>query len=49
MPRHPYHIVDPGPWPATVALGVMCLIIGLIRFFQGGGLTLVLFSIIQLV
>lgn len=32
-PRHPFHIVDPRPWPLVTAGNAFCLAIGVIRLF----------------
>ena len=31
MPRHPFHIVDPRPWPIMVSINVLSVAIGLVR------------------
>ena len=32
--KHPYHLVDPSPWPALGALAALCLTAGLVLFMQ---------------
>jgi len=42
-PHHPYHLVDPSPWPALTSLSVLVLTIGLVLYFHkypGGGTVL---------
>jgi len=34
--KHPYHLVDPSPWPALGALGAFLLTFGLIMFMHPG-------------
>ena len=36
--KHNYHLVDPSPWPALGALGVIILAFGAVSYF-GDGLT----------
>jgi cytochrome c oxidase subunit 3 len=40
--RHPYHLVDPSPWPILASLGCFFLTFGFVMFFHGyiGGLSL---------
>nr|YP_007890808.1 cytochrome c oxidase subunit III [Seculamonas ecuadoriensis]AGH24503.1 cytochrome c oxidase subunit 3 [Seculamonas ecuadoriensis] len=38
--RHPFHIVDPSPWPLTTAFGAFCLTAGSVMYmhaYTGGG------------
>lgn len=38
--QHPYHLVDPSPWPALTSLSVLTLTIGMVLYFHkypGGG------------
>lgn len=39
--RHPYHLVDPSPWPALSSLGALSVTMGAVMFFHGfsGGYT----------
>jgi cytochrome c oxidase subunit 3 len=42
---HPFHLVDPSPWPFTGAFGALTLTFGAVMYmhgYVGGGLTLVL-------
>ena len=32
--KHPYHLVDPSPWPALGALAALCLTAGLVLFMH---------------
>lgn len=37
--KHPFHLVDPSPWPIFAALGVFCLTIGAVMYmhsYEGG-------------
>lgn len=52
--KHPYHIVDPSPWPLLVSLGALCSTFGGVMYFHsynnGGyiaslGLITILFSL----
>lgn len=41
--RHPFHLVDPSPWPIVASFGALTTVIGATIYFhgyQGGGLTL---------
>ena len=40
--KHPYHLVDPSPWPALGALAALCLTAGLVLFMHelAGGVAL---------
>ena len=42
--RHPFHLVDPSPWPLVAALGGLSLTFGGVLFMHnykgGGGITL---------
>jgi len=43
--RHPFHLVDPSPWPLVAALGGMITTIGGVLYmhnYNGGGSMLVL-------
>lgn len=33
--KHPYHLVDPSPWPLIAAMGCLFLTFGLVMFFHG--------------
>ena len=35
--KHPYHLVNPSPWPAVGALAALCLTYGLVRFMHQQG------------
>lgn len=39
--NHPYHLVDPSPWPVVGAISAFALALGLISFMHGGSLWLV--------
>jgi len=34
---HPYHLVNPSPWPLLAAAGAFCITFGLVHWWQGGG------------
>jgi len=40
--RHPYHLVDPSPWPLLASFGALALTFGLVMYMHGyyGGFTL---------
>jgi cytochrome c oxidase subunit III len=37
-PNHPYHLVDPSPWPLIGSIGAIVLTFGLVQFMHGHGL-----------
>ena len=37
-PNHPYHLVDPSPWPFVGSIGALALTFGLVQFMHGHGL-----------
>nr|AWV56963.1 cytochrome c oxidase subunit 3 [Pediastrum duplex] len=50
-PHHPYHLVDPSPWPAFTSLCMLWLLVGLVLYFHkysAGGtvLTMLLLGLI---
>lgn len=50
LQKHPYHLVDPSPWPLLSSIGALCLTFGAVMYmhsYKGGEFTLFLgFSII---
>ncbi len=34
-PNHPYHLVDPSPWPLVGAIGALVLTVGLVQYMHG--------------
>ena len=40
-PQHPYHLVDPSPWPAIGAVSAFVMAVGLIAYMHGYSLWLV--------
>jgi cytochrome c oxidase subunit 3 len=40
--KHPYHLVDPSPWPFVASMGLFFFTFGFVMYFQGytGGLSL---------
>jgi cytochrome c oxidase subunit 3 len=44
VPHHPYHLVDPSPWPLMTSFSMLCLALGLALYFHkyaAGGTVLV--------
>jgi cytochrome c oxidase subunit 3 len=39
--QHPYHLVDPSPWPVIGAISAFVMALGLINFMHGGSIWLV--------
>ena len=37
-PNHPYHLVDPSPWPLTGSIAALALTFGLVQYMHGHGL-----------
>ncbi|MDA0702338.1 MAG: cytochrome c oxidase subunit 3 [Proteobacteria bacterium] len=35
--KHPWHLVDPSPWPALGAISAFVLTVGAVLYFHGGG------------
>lgn len=48
--RHPFHIVDPSPWPILTSMGVFPLAIGGVGYLHGyaWGSTLLIASLLYL-
>jgi len=42
MPRQPFHLVEPRPWPITSAIGAFLLTTGLTSWFHGHGFTCII-------
>src|ERR1043165_7881367 len=40
-PNHPYHLVQPSPWPVVGAISAFALAIGAISYMHGGSLWLI--------
>jgi cytochrome c oxidase subunit 3 len=40
--QHPYHLVDPSPWPIVGAVSALVLAVGAITYMHGGSLWLIL-------
>ena len=41
--RHPFHLVDPSPWPLTTAFAALTMALGGVMYmhtYSGGGFTL---------
>jgi len=34
LPHHPYHLVDPSPWPALTSLSILWMMLGFVLFFH---------------
>jgi uncharacterized membrane protein len=49
--KHPYHLVNPSPWPITVSAALLGLTIGTVMFFHSFlyGIKLVYFSFTLLI
>ena len=45
MPRHPFHIVDPSPWPILAALSAFAVAAGFIRLFHDKDCRLLIWGI----
>lgn len=45
MLRNPFHLVELSPWPFTAAGGALFLTVGLVRWFHGKGVRLMLIGI----
>jgi cytochrome c oxidase subunit 3 len=43
--KHPYHLVNPSPWPAVGALAALCLTYGLVRFMHEQGNLLLIIGV----
>ena len=48
MPRHPFHIVDPRPWPILVSLNFFSVVTGLVGCFHGKRMFLLMFGLLSL-
>lgn len=48
MPRHPYHIVDPRPWPVIVGVNVFSVARGLVLWFHEKSMLLLLLGLFNL-
>src|SRR5260370_3479711 len=46
-PKHPYHLVDPSPWPIFGALGAGFLTSGGVLYMHGYGWTLLIIGILS--
>lgn len=49
-PHHPYHLVDPSPWPLYTSFSMLCLALGLVMYFHkyAAGGTLLCFALFSL-
>ncbi|HEX3537253.1 MAG TPA: cytochrome c oxidase subunit 3, partial [Stellaceae bacterium] len=45
-PKHPYHLVDPSPWPLVGAGAAGLIAVGGILYMHGGGLPVFLLGVI---
>jgi len=34
VPHHPYHLLDPSPWPIMTSFSMLCLALGLVLYFH---------------
>nr|AFY16785.1 cytochrome c oxidase subunit III [Dalcantha dilatata] len=46
--NHPYHLIDPSPWPLTGSIGAMTLMSGMIMWFHKSEMSLMMLGIIIL-
>nr|YP_008802627.1 cytochrome c oxidase subunit III [Anodonta anatina]AGS17952.1 cytochrome c oxidase subunit III [Anodonta anatina]AGS17966.1 cytochrome c oxidase subunit III [Anodonta anatina]AGS17980.1 cytochrome c oxidase subunit III [Anodonta anatina]AGS18008.1 cytochrome c oxidase subunit III [Anodonta anatina] len=46
MLRNPFHLVELSPWPFTAASGALFLTVGLVSWFHGKGMTLMMIGIL---
>ena len=46
---HPYHLVNPSPWPFCISLGVLCLTLNTVAYFHIGLLIPLLISFIIII
>ena len=49
MPRQPFHLVEPSPWPITSAIGAFLLTTGLVSWFHGHGTFCLLLATIVII
>jgi len=47
VPKHPYHLVDPSPWPLIGALSGGVLATGAVIFMHGGGTPLMIIGLLM--
>ena len=47
MRKHPYHLVDPSPWPIVASMAALLLTVGGVMYMHGytGGELVLLFGI----
>src|SRR5271163_3165728 len=45
-PKHPYHLVDPSPWPILGAIGAGLLFGGAVLYMHGHGWTLMIIGVL---
>jgi cytochrome c oxidase subunit 3 len=43
--KHPYHLVDPSPWPAVGAISALLLAVGLLRFMHADSYVVLLIGV----
>jgi len=48
MPRHPYHIVDPRPWPVIVGVNVFSVARGLVLWFHEKSILVLFLGLLNL-
>lgn len=49
FPRHPYHLVDPSPWPLTSSLGALLLTRGLVKWFHFYNIDLFFLGVLSII
>lgn len=47
--RHPYHLVDPRPWPLTSSLGALLLTSGLVKWFYFFSIDLFILGVLSVI
>lgn len=49
MPRHPFHIVDPRPWPIIIAINTFSVASGLVRWFHEKRILLLMLGLLSFI
>nr|YP_009349875.1 cytochrome c oxidase subunit III [Pseudorhynchus crassiceps]AQM40023.1 cytochrome c oxidase subunit 3 [Pseudorhynchus crassiceps] len=47
--NHPYHLVDPSPWPLTGAIGTLTLTSGMVKWFHQFNMSLLMLGVMILI
>ncbi len=48
LPRVPWHLVDPRPWPFTTSVSLLCVVLGLTRWINGRDWRIVIYGAVLL-